>query len=103
MTIELRSLSFAACGRRVVGQQNGIQVEIAWFSFSASTVSAVIVDDGSYALAVGDRAVGRPGEVDEKRLIGLLLLIAADEDGNGLRRLAWRELDLSTGGKVVAV
>src|SRR5262245_18452330 len=103
MTVELRSLSFAADGRRVVRYQNGIQVGIAWFSFPAATATAVVVGDRSQTLTVRNRRIVRAREVYEERLIRLLFRIAADSDDNR-RRLHLRcKTAVSIGGQVIAV
>src|SRR5262249_26237606 len=63
----------------------------------------VVIENCTLALAVADGAARRAGEVDEEGLVGLVLGVAIDQDGEGLARLAGGEGDGARNGLVVGV
>ena len=66
------------------------------------TRSIVVQDRAQAAVLCEQRVAAEPKQVEVERLVGLLLAVALDLDGDGLRRLAGGEGQRAGLGDVVA-
>src|SRR5262249_38220737 len=66
--------------------------------------TSIVVEDRAGAAVLGEqRVASEPEQVEVERLVGLLLAVALDFDGDGLRRLAGGEVQRAGLGDVVVV
>src|SRR5580765_2885595 len=67
-------------------------------------ITSIVVEDRAEAAVPGEqRIAAEPEQIQVERLVGLLLAVAVDHDGDGLRRLAGGKGERAGPGNVVAV
>src|SRR5262249_54958555 len=89
---------------RPAGRDTDLKTHVAppssWLVFP---IGPVVIDDGAPAVGILDQSIAGIAQQDVEGLVGLLLLVPLDHDGNGSARFARGERQRPGGGNIVVV